>query len=306
MNILFEKSIRNEKAKLKNVLDKLQTVSTNSIEYNKLIKEKNILIDSLYNAGIKSIMWNKKKFSLLDEINKRKKKNIQRKTKLKSLSDNISPKTITKFNDFNGPNKPTNTEENIIKKKSNKSHQISTNINNGSIKKINIHSSLNKKYDVNDIVNIKTKTHDINAIYMGLVGEDVQDILNKLNKFEKSDTFDGVFVLLRNSVPDIFIRNNIDILLLNENLIGQEQIVKGYTTEGKISKKFKVTINSINLKKHRNIERIAANTSYKIEKSILETINSDTFKKYLNKLNNNINIMKFESKFYSDFIEVEN
>ena len=402
MDKLFEKSIKNEKAKLKNLLDKLKASTKASKEYNTYYKQKNTIVDSLYKSGVKSIIWNKKTYSLGDDINRRKQtssvvkydqynknllilsdnlkeygskdintdiskvrnlitgdvkeiktllpsveqllKNINMKEdfsnvgltykEIKHMYDNISGSEtgdedveikkvynqldeekreefkkklkdtlnrIYKFfkaNNQKGPKKPTETETNL-QDKSVKSGEPGV---QPETKKITPYGS--RAYKLNDIVTIKTKSHNINAVYMGVVGEDVQDILNKINNFEKSDPFDGVFVMVRNTAPDIFTKANIDILLFNENLVGQEQTVKGYLSDGILKKLFKVTINSVTLMESRNVEKIAASKIHNIEGTLLEKINSKEFKEYMKAFNEKINIMTFESKTGSDFIEI--
>lgn len=414
MDKLFEKSIKQEKGKLKNLLDKLKVTTKHTAEYNKLYKQKNAIVDSLYNSGVKNIIWNKKTYSLLDDINRRKKAGTERKEKLKQLSHTPkAPTGVVKYDNYNknlirlsdnlkaagskdvstdivkvkdlinneveevkkivpdietvisvmnddfsnlglnykklkgvydkldGDGEGATEEEAKIiniyknmdkKKKANFKKKIKNVLNTiyrffkpkkkvttqdtqttqdniqdkGTVKSgepgvqpeenPTVKFTPQKEYKMNDIVTITTQAHDIDAVYMGLVGEDVQDVISKINnKFEKADPFDGVFVMVRNTLPEVFASRGIDILLINENLVGQRQRVKGYLSNGKLKASFDVLLKGIKLKGARDqVTKIAASKVHNIEGDLLERINSKEFKELMKELEK-VNIMSFES-----------
>jgi len=292
MDKLFEKSIKNEKIKLKTLLTKLKVSQKNSKKYNYYYKRKNIIVDSLHKQGIKSIIWDGKKYNLLDDINRRNQDNFANTDVVKKST------SVINFNQF----ADQDTETNILSKGLIKSGEPGVQPKEKATLKLSPH----KKYKMNDIVTITTQAHNIDAVYMGLIGEDVQDIISKINtKWEKADPFDGVFVMVRNTLPEVFASKGIDILLINENLIGQKQRVKGYLSNGKLKASFNVLLKNITLKETRKeIEKIAASKVHNFEGTLLEKINSKEFKNYMNILNERVNIMTFESMMETDFIEI--
>lgn len=164
----------------------------------------------------------------------------------------------------------------------------------------------NKDYDMNDIVNIVTSNAKFKSIYMGVEGGDVQDILDKLNpQFEKSDPFDGVFVLFTDNLPKSFIDKGIRIFLLNENLVGKgTQIIKAYTNDGKFITKYKVKVLKIDLDKKQEMpHRLAASLRIPIGPSLLETINSVEFQSIVNTTNEMVKFNEFNTDI--DFEEIK-
>lgn len=161
-------------------------------------------------------------------------------------------------------------------------------------KKVKLMFLSNRKYDINDITNIVTPNAKFKSIYMGLEGGDVRDILDKLNpQFEKSDPFDGVFILFTENLPEKFIQKGIRFFLFNENLVGNgNQIVKTYNNDGKFIHKYKVKINSVDLDEKQDIPYKINLSGIPIGPSILETIKIEKFQKILN--TPTIRFLKFE------------
>jgi len=140
---------------------------------------------------------------------------------------------------------------------------------------------------------------------MGMEGTDTQDILDKRNpQFEKADPFDGVFVLFSENLPKSFLTTSIRIFLINENEIGKgKQIIKAYSNDGKFIKKYKVTIDKVQLVKHQQMpSRIAASLRVPIGPSLLEKINQKDIFEYLNKVSEVFNFTEFNTDI--DFEEV--
>jgi hypothetical protein len=162
----------------------------------------------------------------------------------------------------------------------------------------------NEKYNIGDIVNIITPNSKFKSVYMGLIGGDDKDILNKLNyQFEKSNPFDGVFVLFNENLPKSFKEKEIKIFLINEYEIGKgKQIIKTYSNNGKFITKYNVLINKITLIKKGEVY----NDLLKISKgpSILEKINSNFFQQFINKKNRYIKFEDFNVDI--DFEEINN
>jgi hypothetical protein len=280
MNKIFEeKSIKYEKNKLKKLLFLLKNIDKNNDKYFINDNKRKQIEKGLYNAGIKRIRFDNKWYYL----------NQEETTNIIKFKDNDA--NIVKFKD---------DDANIVKFKDNDTNQQI-------LPTKNVSFLPNRGYNVNDIVNIVTPNSKFKSVYMGIEGLDAQDILDKLNpQFDKSDPFDGVFVLFTDKLPMNFIKKGIRIFLLNENDVGKsKQIVKAYTNDGKYITKYKVTIKKIELVKKQNMpHRIAASLNMSVGLSILEKINTNKFQEFLNKRNESvINFSDFNTSI--DFEEIK-
>lgn len=321
-NLNEEIKIQDSKKELKNILNIL--ISNGEVDYdnpnfNKLNKRRkdleNILIkfDKSKNIELKPY----RKFKLKDDkyplgsdiygIDRHKNKSEN--GLVKSFLDIMGNDDVVKYSDYtkSEPNKNDDyTKDTGLPK--------IDNIYNGD-KPYEFDFKPNKKYDISDIVNIIFPNAKIKAVYMGLCGMgmesgenrmDVQNILDKRNpEFEKSDPFDGVFVLFTENLPHVIDKKGVRIFLIDEKKVGKgKQKIKAYENDGKFATYYNVNIKDIELEKKQEIpHKIAASLRIPDGPSLLEKINSKEFIDFINqKLNETLLYENFNHSI--DFEEV--
>jgi hypothetical protein len=211
---------------------------------------------------------------------------------------------IIKYNDFG---KNDNNKNDNIDKNDDEISNLLPSVKNPNNKKFGFIPE--KKYDMNDIVNIITSNAKFKSVYMGVIGNDVTNnggnILDNINsEFEKSNPLDGVFVLFTDNLPLSFIKKGIRIFLINENEVGGEkQIIKSYTNNGNFITKYKVKILSIDLEKKRPMPKRVIESLKISNSSLLEKINSREFQNFINmKINETLLFENFNTDI--DFDEI--